>query len=327
MISLDDLGAVADELQVCTIRGAREHWRPTGFGPLIGNHVVRIRPSTYVMRTTWDSWFPSQRHIAQVLAAVPLMGAFSHVSAAALHGLPLYPFRGDRAHVTREKWSSNSSKLVMRHRAPLSDESLDLAHGLAVTRLERTLVDLARSAPGPLAAACLDVGYRRLFEQGLSREEVHSRLDGLLSSLALPQHLQRARLRIELANGLADSPLESVAYFMLVNLGFRVAQQVPIRGANGSQYFIDLELLDFGILIEIDGLAKYHDLSMRNGQSAEEVVVREKLREDDIRAVTQKRVIRLTARELSTMQSLRSHLARLGIRPPLRRPSTARSVA
>ncbi|WP_244304646.1 hypothetical protein [Leucobacter viscericola] len=110
----------------------------------------------------------------------------------------------------------------------------------------------------------------------------------------------RATKVLRLADGSADSPLESVARLRFHEAGYDIATQVKVESPFGGFYFVDLEILGLGVLCEVDGKVKYTNAEIRQGQTADEVVYEEKRRSNWIEGRTQKRLLRLGARELAT---------------------------
>ncbi|WFR66564.1 hypothetical protein P9139_17600 [Curtobacterium flaccumfaciens] len=63
---------------------------------------------------------------------------------------------------------------------------------------------------------------------------------------------------------------------------------------------VDFWFPDQGVVVEFDGLAKYRDPALRGGRTADEVLVAEKLREDDVRSLPDvRRVVRVTWRDVN----------------------------
>ena len=101
---------------------------------------------------------------------------------------------------------------------------------------------------------------------------------------ALSQHCGRGHLPVvrRLADGLRESPLESRGAFTLAVWGWRTIAQFPVPG---TDYRADGRLVGTRVLVEYDGLGKYDE----PGAS-----VREKIREDEIRALDWE-VVRVTS--------------------------------
>ena len=90
---------------------------------------------------------------------------------------------------------------------------------------------------------------------------------------------------------------------------------MAVAGPAGRDYFIDFGLDDVPAWGEFDGEGKYRDKAMRSGLTLEQVLLREKQREDWIRGVTQRPFARWKCEHLRTRDTLGARLASFGIRP------------
>lgn len=131
---------------------------------------------------------------------------------------------------------------------------------------------IAAELPLPQALIVTDAAARRLADTE-DRFELASEECRLRVRSHLTRH--RALPALLLANPAAESPAESFYRGQMLEHGFpEPACGVPMQGASGEQYFIDL-LLD-RLAIEVDGEEKYDSRAS---------LVAEKRREDDLRAV------------------------------------------
>ncbi len=92
--------------------------------------------------------------------------------------------------------------------------------------------------------------------------------------------------------------------------------QVRVVGPSGDVYWVDFEFLGQRMFGEVDGVMKYADASMRGGRSAEQVVIGEKRREDEIRGVTQFTMARWEPGHTATARALGLRLQAFGLRVP-----------
>ncbi|HYP74272.1 MAG TPA: hypothetical protein VEP72_09290, partial [Microbacterium sp.] len=128
----------------------------------------------------------------------------------------------------------------------------------------------------------------------------------------------RARELLELADGRADGPSESISRLYLHWLGFAPRLQVAIAGPSGHDYYVDFGIDEADVWGEFDGKVKYVDAAMRRpGEDAEAVVLREKAREDWIRGSTGRRVVRWGWDDLADLGTFSRRLAAYGVFPPL----------
>ena len=101
-----------------------------------------------------------------------------------------------------------------------------------------------------------------------------------------------AHLVAELASGLSESPGESWTRLILAGLGVEARQQVAVHDHDGRFVArVDFLLPELGVVVEFDGAVKYE------GADGREALVREKRREDALRALGY-RVVRLTWADL-----------------------------
>lgn len=285
--------------------------------------LVALRRGWFVRTTDWEGSYSEDRHLLRVLAASEAASSpgpvFSHYSAAALHGLPLFRVVDHRAHTTSPEPVGKSNAVVVRHIAQLAEDEVEAVADLRVTDLIRTVIDVARIARPESSLCCADAALRRVSNSGsnvqLWRASVQARLDGL----GRARGVVTARRILEFADPGADSPLESISRLYLHRLGFEVRTQVPVPSPSGGEYTVDLELVGLDLLGEVDGKVKYADAEMRAGATPEEVVFAEKKREDWIRGVTGKKLIRWGARELASLATFEQYLRSMGVEIPLRR--------
>jgi hypothetical protein len=121
---------------------------------------------------------------------------------------------------------------------------------------------------------------------------------------------------LHLADPRIDSVLESVSHLQLSRLGFDVALQVPVPSPKGWMYFVDFELLGLDVFVECDGKSKYTEVGLRDGLSANDVLCREKRREDWISGRERKRIIRWGFPEVSSPALLARRLRAFGVPIP-----------
>ena len=112
--------------------------------------LVRVRRGAYALQDKPDLLI-EERHRRLVLGTAPQLrdgAVFSHGSAAALHGLPIWPAAVARVHVTRNRRGSGVKRSVVQvHGAPLRAPEIILIDNVPVTSLARTVLDLAVPCP------------------------------------------------------------------------------------------------------------------------------------------------------------------------------------
>lgn len=286
----------------------------------------RVRRGWFVRGDTWRDLWPEGRELLHVVAvhrdSRGVGSVFSHSSAAALWGLPLYRVPHHRVHTTVPgSQRSRSAPDVLRHEGALREDEIVERGGIRCTSLERTVLDVARTVSAEAGVACADAALRSVFTVGRAYDmDGAQRWRAEMSEVAARSRargIRAARRVIAFADGRAQLPGESVSRLQLARLGFRdVDLQVVVPGPAGEEYRVDFGLHSVPALGEFDGEGKYTDPALRGGLSAEDVVLREKRREDWIRGVTRRPLVRWGYAHIGSPESLGQRLASFGVRPP-----------
>ena len=239
--------------------------------------LIRVRRGAYAHQAATD---PVEVHRQLVGGTLPqLLGdaVVSHVSAAALHRLPVWPEDLERVHVVRARTGGGRrGRFVHVHPAPLQGDDVVDLEGVPVTSLARTVADCGRTLRVERAVAIGDAALR----QGLSRADVLA----VLARGAARHGDPRARRMLGFLDAAAESPGESVSRVRLSEEGLPPPElQLEVADAAGQL----IARSDFGwraarTLGEFDGKIKYGRL-LRPDQSAGDVIYQEKLREDRLR--------------------------------------------
>jgi len=129
-----------------------------------------------------------------------------------------------------------------------------------VTTPERTFVDLCRGLSLPWSLAVADAVRRRY---GRSRAELLTAVDRNPSSSGR----EKAGRVAGLAVSLAESPLESVARGVQVELGLPVPEVQVWIGHERPEFRVDMLVRRFAVVVEADGRLKYEGPSARPGQA------------------------------------------------------------
>lgn len=288
-----------------------------------GRDLERIRPGVYAHRQDWTAASTEGRVIARAhaLGLIADDAVFSHETAAALHGLPLFRPDRTRVHLTVSHARPGSAVGTIRHRGSVPEEEIVEIRGLRCTTLERTVADVVRTAGFESAVVVADAALRARSVPGpgiYDEDEARAFLDAahdIAHRFAHGRH--RADRVLAFADGRAQLPGESISRIRLVELGFRrIRLQAEVPGPHGS-YFVDFALDDPGARAfgEFDGAVKYADAGMLAGRSGAEVLDEEKQREDWIRGTTQRRLARWGWGHIETALVLGRRLAAFGIRP------------
>ncbi|MFL6028253.1 MAG: type IV toxin-antitoxin system AbiEi family antitoxin domain-containing protein [Friedmanniella sp.] len=244
-----------------------------------------------------------RRLVAAVLTQRSTETVASHISAAVLHGLPVWRQSLGAVHLTRPRTGGGRVRGgCVLHTSPLRPADVVTLDGLRVTSLARTVADLARTLPLDQAVAAGDAALRR----GLPVPEVLAVLERCRGWPGVGQ----ARRTAGLLDARSESVGESCSRVRMHEAGLPVpVPQYEVYDGRGQL----VGRADFGweeqrVLGEFDGRVKYGRL-LRPGQTVEEVVYREKLREDALRDLGW-RVVRWTWADVFPGHVLVSRLSR-----------------
>ncbi|MFD1719813.1 hypothetical protein [Georgenia deserti] len=216
---------------------------------------------------------------------------FCLVSAALLHGCRVWQLPTGADVVQKNTATRARSRDVRRHSFSVPDHDVCQVDGLAVTSLERTLVDCARFLQPRDAMVIVDSGLALLSDPDKwHREESDSRVEtarvrllARLDGLGGRRGVRRARAVITHADAYAESAAESVLRWIAVAHGFPPPLTQYRIDVGGRTFFTDLawRVVDGQVTrivhAEFDGELKY------GGELGQRELVREKEREDLIR--------------------------------------------
>ncbi|MBD7956795.1 hypothetical protein H9651_04035 [Microbacterium sp. Sa4CUA7] len=276
--------------------------------------LVRVRQGVYAPTDLWRSLAPWDRYLARVHAvALKYPNAvFSHDSAAALLGLPVF---GDPVVVHLLEDPLGRSRLAggIRVHTHTGDREILAVGGLLITGILDTAVDTARSR------------HRAI---GLSMADAALRADPSLSAAALQAGNERrvskrgraiARWSLARPNGLAESPLESVSRAVAEWLGFPgPVLQMRFPTTDGGHDRSDLVWEQASVAGECDGGLKY------DGRFGHAEVVQARQRERDARLRRHVRtVVHWGWRDTVLATPLRDILTGAGLRPTAREDTAA----
>jgi len=234
---------------------------------------VRLRPGAYAVGTEWASASAVDRHRALIDACARTgvrEPVFSHESAALLHGIPIIGAPPPTPHCLDAEPSPATRRtrtgiVVHRPRHPIEPCRVD---GFLATGPIDTAVALASSRSLAAGVAALD----HVIALGVDKSAIAE-----IVELRRPFHgAARALRALEIATGLAESPLESVSLVPIALAGIpRPEQQVEVV-ARGRRYRLDFLWRDAAVAGEADGRSKY---------LAAEDLWREKVRQDALRSI------------------------------------------
>ncbi len=282
--------------------------------------VVRIARGVHLPVSVWNALDQDDRYLARVhgTAISSTRGlVFSHISAAALWGLPNIDPWPERIHVVVDAASGGRSRVAFSAHADGAPEVVASVNGLAVTALGRTVVDVGRTLKLSSAVAMAD---RALTPKPLStprRDGATVTMEQLrveLAEVGSRRGAARCTRMLNLADGDSGSPGESLSRVGMYVLGLPVPiLQQPFWDTDGFIGTVDFWWPSLGLVGEFDGRGKYLRDEFLQGRSTADVVIAEKIREDRLRAVGCG-VTRWGWDVARSLSRLGEHLRRAGVR-------------
>lgn len=294
---------------------------------LDADELTRVRAGAYVRTEEWDELFAEGR-LRTLAAAVDSRNrttgaAYSHATAAAVHGWPAYRVRSDRVEmIVPGAHTRKNSKDVIRHHAPLPPGDVVLVDGLRVTSLDRTVYDAIRSETLEAAVACFDAALRSVawnddacrYDEDAA-EEFRECVRRRIRQNPGARGIRQARLVIELTDGRAQLPGESISRLWMLQLGVPepiLQHRVDLPGGFAQLDFAWPRLRRWA---EFDGKIKYFDPAYTGGRTADQVLFDQRVRQRDVTAATGWRVDRWGFDELSSIGVFAAHLRAIGLLP------------
>jgi predicted transcriptional regulator of viral defense system len=252
-----------------------------------------------------------RRHQLDCLAVLVALdrqaAAISHVSAARLLGLPVRRSADPCVRLTDPTHGRRGRGFLVT-RAPLDAAETLVRGAFRLTAVARTLVDCA--------VVAMDAA---LLARKVTREQL---VDATARVRRWPGG-PRTERALSLADGRAESPLETKGRLRIVGAGFPSPElQVEIRTGGRLVAVVDAWFDDVAVAVEFDGQVKYTD--PWRGRSPERVLWEEKRREDELRTLDIG-VLRVTDADLGAKwPRVEDPLRRLLARP---RPADRRFTA
>lgn len=245
--------------------------------------LVRLRQGMYVAADVYASCDDAGRHLLSVRAALAAQQgrvALTGLSAAALHGFAIFGGNLDVPHLVRLDRGSSRKRAGTLHHIVRTDIEPDLTVVDGILTVNR-------------ARAVWEVACRSSLEGGVvtadsalhADPDLAHRLEEISAKFAHFPGSARGRVAMNLASPLSDSPGESVSRVQFFRYGVpQPEQQYHVVNRNGVLVGIaDFFWKECRHLGEFDGKAKYEKYR-RPGETAADCVVREKRREDKMRA-------------------------------------------
>lgn len=276
---------------------------------------VRVRSGAYTTREIWGAADENRRHILRAKAqraASKSTGVNSHTTSVVLLGGPTYNLSLDDVHLTRLKGNAGRCEAGVRHhRSDVSDADCMITDDLPHTKAARAVLEILATTD---VTTALCVGNHFLHQGIATMQEIGDAAD---RAERWPGTLGVDALLLRL-----DGRIESVAETLFENLCFHngvrgYVPQFEVCGGGSHLGRVDFAFPAHGVFVEIDGKGKYTTLR-RADETAEDVLWREKTRQERICAATGWECIRFTWADLmnpaATLKRLREALERGGHR-------------
>ncbi|MGO4590466.1 hypothetical protein [Paenarthrobacter sp. 2TAF44] len=310
--------------------------------------MVRIRRGYYVDVPRWLEAKPWARFAWSLAAAARAMPdlILCRETSAFVRGLPILrtppyvecttpsPSRSGRRRPTLTVVGESREARQIRGEGGFpvrfylsKDQTPELVGAYQCTGLVRTVMDIAFSSRLSQSLVVADGVARELWRRGglppngrlLDVDEVAA----LLNSHPHEAARRRAELVLSLASPLPESVGESYSRAAFEYLGFEQPElQHDFSDVDGfigrSDFWWPPTGRSRGVVGEFDGKAKYTEAELRNGASPEEIVYKEKLREDRIRALGFG-FVRWGWAHIENPERLRSKLIGVGLVPAAQR--------
>lgn len=207
--------------------------------------VTRVHPAVYIISGSTATW--QQRAMAATLSLSDAM--LSHRSAARLWGLHMVA--SEKISVTSSAKSSTYRQQVRLHQSEQIEGFATIRHGISVTTVARTLVDLSACLPEKKLAAALDQACN-------AKLVTHAEISNCLEQMTTQGRSGVTRLRRLLTGRTeTDERLDSflerkvLRWIRAADLPEPVGQ-FPVL-ANGNFYRLDLAYPEKKVVVEPDG--------------------------------------------------------------------------
>jgi hypothetical protein len=262
----------------------------------------RIRHGQYAERadlSALDAWEQHiVRHRQAVHAAMNSMrrgsAVVSHHSALVLQGIPVWQVDLAEVQLTRTSGRGEVKAGVRHHQGRLSPADTTRVDGLTTTTIARAVVESAARTSFEAAVVSADAALRR---PEVSAEDFRR----LLAVTECWPGSPAIRSVLAFADPLAESAGESRLRVLMRNEGLPPpVLQAAFNDDAGFVGRVDFYFPDHNTVVEFDGLMKYAD-------GSREALIREKLREDRLRALGLE-VVRITWADLLQPARTATHI-------------------
>lgn len=241
----------------------------------------------------WDQDLLKHRRLVHAVmnSMRPSTVAVSHQSALVLYGVPLWGLDLAEVHLSRlDRHRGGRIAGVRHHRGKLTDADLTVVAGLPTTTMPRALFETACTSSFEAAVVSADAVRR---DHPISEAAVQR----LLQVTEFWPGSATARAALNFSDPLSESVGESRLRVLLHTHGLPApVLQAVFNDAAGFIGRVDFFFAAERTVVEFDGLLKY-------GDGARDTLIREKLREDRLRALGLQ-IVRVTWADLNHPERL-----------------------
>ncbi|GAB2631293.1 type IV toxin-antitoxin system AbiEi family antitoxin domain-containing protein [Nocardioides ginkgobilobae] len=247
-----------------------------------GGVLVRLRHGVYALAGRLEQSTPRQRHAMLVSGVMRLYGddvALSHTSASLEYGSPDWQVPLGLVHMTDLFGAGERTQASVRHHHGECDvHDVTRRNGHWITTPIRTALDVASVLPREAAVCTLDWFLNQSL---VTRDE----LSAALERRTQWQHHLDVMVKLDATSAESESVGESRARLLFQDHGLpRPVLQLDLFEPDGTFIGrVDFAWPERKVIVEFDGKVKYRE-HRRPGESVEEAVMREKRREDRLRA-------------------------------------------
>lgn len=258
---------------------------------------VRLRHGAYTEARTWQALDPVDRHALEtraVLAQARTSVVVSHTSGLPFYEAPVWGIELGQVHVTRTDGKAGRSEAgVCQHSGTIADGDVRWRSRLPIMDAARLGLEVTTVA-GVEASLC--VVSHLLHERHTTPAALAARYERMQQW----PHTLHTDLVLRLADPRFESVGECRTYYLCFRQGLPMPEpQYEIKDENGRVVaLVDFAWPELGVFLEFDGMVKYQK-PFREGETASDVVVREKQRQDLICRLTGWRCIRIVWTDLA----------------------------
>ncbi|HEX4685663.1 MAG TPA: type IV toxin-antitoxin system AbiEi family antitoxin domain-containing protein [Nocardioides sp.] len=269
----------------------------------------RIRRGAYIDAGVWSRLDAVGRHrvtARAVLRTAHRSAVLTHVSALVEHGAPVWNVDLDEVHVTRTDGRAGRREAgVVHHRGVLCEEDVLLCHGLRVSPPARAVIELSTVA----GVESVLVSANWLLNHGATTREALATAAKALE--CWPSSL-RTDLAVRLMDGRCAWPGEARTSYLIWRQHLpKPVPQYEVHDEQGRLVAVlDFAFPELGVFLEFDGAIKY-DRLRRDGETLEDVIRREKRREELVCMLTGWVCIRINWEDLARPEATARRIRRV----------------